>query len=229
MNEWSYTAPMSENEKGFGSKLKGLFFENDEASAEGGDPTKSAADLVAELAAQSGSKPAAGTTVAPATAAPMPALNAQKIATGVGAPTDFDAIFKDAGMDAAELDRVKKAEELLKGLPEATPQEVKRQIVEASLKAFGFELAKIVAAANNQQRALDTYLRVNEQATAKAIGEAEAQIKGLHEKIAALKGDIEKRTGHLKGLSEAAAGRKAQVQKVVEFFEGPKPPVAPKP
>ncbi|MBK7863027.1 MAG: hypothetical protein IPJ65_31350 [Archangiaceae bacterium] len=222
---------MSENEKGLGSKLKGLFFES-EGSAEGAaDGEKSAADLVAELAAKSGARPSAAGAAAAGAPPPAPPsnLNTQKMTSGVGAPLEFDAIFKDAGMDVAELDRVKKAEELLKGLPEATPQDVKRQIVEASLKAFGFELEKIVSAANNQKRALDTYVRVNEQVTAKAITEAEGQIKGLHEKIAALKADIEKRTAHLKSLSEAASNRKAQVQKVIEFFEGPKGAVAPKP
>lgn len=214
---------MSENEKGFGSKLKGLFFESDEGAKPEGE--KSAADLVAELAQQSGAKPA------PEAPQPPPSnLNTQKMAAGpVGAPQDFDAIFKDAGMDVAELDRVKKAEDLLKGLPEATPQDVKRQIVEASLKAFGFELEKIVAAANNQKRALDTYVRVNEQVTAKAITEAEAKIKGLHDQIAALKADIEKRTKHLSALSESATNRKTQVQKVIEFFERPGAPVAQKP
>ena len=219
---------MSENEKGFGSKLKGLFFES-EAGAEQPEGAKSPADLVAELAAQSGAKPAGAPGAAPVEPPPSN-LNTQKMASGVGAPADFDAIFKDAGMDGAELDRVKKAEDLLKGLPESTPQDVKRQIVEASLKAFGFELEKIVSAANNQKRALDTYVRVNEQVTAKAITEAENQIKGLHEKIAALKADIEKRTKHLASLSEAATNRKAQVQKVIEFFERPAgQAVAPKP
>ena len=218
---------MSENEKGFGKKLKGLFFESDGAEGEAAPEGKSAADLVAELAAQSGGKPGPGA----APPEPPPSnLNTQKMASAVGAPTDFDVIFKDAGMDVAELDRVKKAEELLKGLPESTPQDVKRQIVEASLKAFGFELDKIVSAANNQKRALDTYVRVNEQATAKSITDAEGQIKTLHEKIAALKADIEKRTRHLTALSEAATHRKNQVQKVIEFFERPGgAPVAPKP
>jgi len=218
---------MSEDQKGFGSKLKGLFFETDEAGAEQPAAGKSAADLVAELAQQSGAKPQ-GQQAPPD--APPPNLNTQKMASAAGAPTDFDAIFKDAGMDVAELDRVKKAEELLKGLPESTPQDVKRQIVEASLKAFGFELDKIVSAANNQKKALDTYVRVNEQATAKAITEAENQIRVLHDKIAAMKADIEKRTKHLSGLTEAAANRKSQVQKVIDFFERPGgQAVAPKP
>ncbi len=221
---------MSENEKGFGSKLKGLFFETDEAGDQAQSQSgKSAADLVAELAAQSGAKPQQAQAQAQVEA-PLPNLKTEKMASQAGTPTDFDVIFKDAGMDVADLDRVKKAEDLLKGLPESTPQDVKRQIVEASLKAFGFELDKIVSAANNQKKALDTYLRVNEQATAKAITEAENQIKVLHDKIAAMKADIEKRTKHLGSLSEAAANRKNQVQKVIEFFERPGgQAVAPKP
>jgi hypothetical protein len=205
---------MAENDKGLGSKFIGLFVERPESKEEpDAAPKKTPAEELAELARQSAPPPG-------------PALKTEKMTAGDGAPQDFDVIFKDAGMDAAELDRVKKAEELLKGLPESTPQDVKRQIVETSLKAFGFEIDKIVGAANNQKRALDTYVRVNEQATAKSIGDADAQIKALHEKIAGLKTDIEKRQSKLKSLSEAAAARKAQVSKVLEFFERP---VAPKP
>lgn len=213
---------------GIGSKLIGLFVERpadgdatDEKAGTDGAMKKSAADLVADLAAKSGPlKPTA-------TAPQGPALKLDKMAAaGAAAPTDFDAIFRDAGMDAAELDRVKKAEELLRGLPEATPHDVKRQIVEASLKAFGFELEKIVLAAQNQHRALDTYVRVNGQATAKAVSDAEGNIKQLHEKIAALKADIEKKTATLTALTQAAEARKAQVQKVLDFFKAPAPPPA---
>jgi hypothetical protein len=210
---------MAENEKGLGSKFLGLFVEKDEQGS-----LKSAADEIAELARKSGTATGAATASATSTApqpvaAPPPPGPALKMPTG--GSTDFDAVFNEAGMDGAELDRVKKAEELLKGLPESTPQDVKRQIVEASLKAFGFDTATIVTASNNQKRALDTYVRVNEQATAKATQDAEAQIKALHEKIAGLKADVEKRNAALRSLTEAATSRKAQVQKVLEFFEKP--------
>jgi hypothetical protein len=213
---------MAENEKGLGSKFLGLFVEKEAGEQTG----KSAADEIAELARQSGADaPAPPPPHAPGHAAPAAAAGpALKVAPGTS--TDFDAVFREAGMDAAELDRVKKAEELLKSLPDATPLDVKRQIVEASLKAVGFETATLVTASNNQKRALDTYVRVNEQATAKATQDAEAQIKSLHEKIATLKSDVEKRQAALKTLSEAANTRKAQVQKVLEFFEKP---LAPKP
>jgi hypothetical protein len=187
--------------KGVGKKILSIFVEN-EGAPEPTDPEKSPAEIVAELAA------------------PVSNLKLDKLsAPAAGAPADFDAIFRDAGMDVADLDRVKKAEELLKSLPEGTPQPVKKQIVEASLKAFGFEVVKIVSAAQTQQKALDTYARVNEQATAKAISDAEAQIRSLNEKIAALRADIEKRTAGLSSLSLSAQKRKGEVQRVLEFFE----------
>lgn len=236
------------DQKGLGSKLLGLFVETgderpgDEGGAAEGGGEKTAAELVAELAGQSapaGKRPAAapGKGAAPAGKG-MPASDelppgpkVDKVPTtpppAAGAPMDFESVFKSAGMDAVELDRVKKAEDLLKSLPEETPLPVKKQIVEASLKAFGFEIAKIVQAAQNQKRALDTYVRVNESATAKAIQDAEAQIRALNEKIAALRGDIEKRTSGLTALNYSAQARKAEVQKVIDFFQGPQAPNPP--
>jgi hypothetical protein len=211
---------MSDEQKGLGSKLLGLFVEN-ERGAPAQEGEKSPADLVAELAA--GAAPA---TARPVDAAPPSNLKLDRVAMpAAGGPIDFDAIFREAGMDVAELDRVKKAEELLRSLPESTPQSVKKQIVEASLKAFGFEVDKIVHAAQNQKRALDAYVKVNENATAKGIQDAEAQIRSLNEKIASLRADIEKRTAALTGLTEGAQIRKTQVQKVIDFFQTP--PAAP--
>lgn len=194
---------MPENDRGFGSKLKGLFFENDGEQAPSAE--KSPAEMVAELAQNA--------------APPEAPLAAEKMSVELGATPNFEAIFTDAGMDPVELDQVKKAEELLKALPESTPQDVKRQIVEASLKTFGTPVEKIVQAAQNQNRALDTYVRVNDQVTQKAINEAEAKIKGLHEQIAGLKADIDKRSQHLTGLAQAAGERKTQVQRVLDFFD----------
>lgn len=192
---------MSEK-KGVGSKILGIFVESgDGADAPPGDGGKSPAEVVAELAGQ----------------APPPALKLDKLPAS-GAPGDFDALFRDAGMDVAELDRVKKAEELLKSLPADAPQAMKKQIVEASLKAVGFEVRLIVAAAQNQKRALDAYVKVNESSTAKAIQDAEAQIKSLEGKIAGLRAEIEKRTLGLSASSSAAQLRKGEVQKVIDFF-----------
>jgi hypothetical protein len=203
------------------SKALGIFVETGspepEAESETPEGEGSAADEIAAIARGAGVAPRG----APAPAGPpMPNLSLDK-AQAATAPTDFDAIFRGAGMDASELDRVKKAEDLLKSLPAETPQAVKKQIVEASLKAFGFEIDKIIAAAQNQRRALDAYVKVNETATAKAITDAQAQIASFNEKIAALRTDIEKRTASLTQLSAAAQSRKGEVQKVLEFFQAP--------
>ncbi|HEY3444752.1 MAG TPA: hypothetical protein VGK67_00245 [Myxococcales bacterium] len=161
------------------------------------------------------SQPAAAGDAGPGSAAEAPQV--------APANVNFEALFRDAGMDVAELDRVKKAEDLLKNLPPETPISLQKSIVEASLKAFGIEIAKIVVASQNQKKAIDTYVKVNDSAGQKGILEAEAQIKSLTEKIAALKADIEKRTlGHA-GLVAAAQLRKAQIQKILDFFEPPKP------
>lgn len=203
---------MSEDDKGLGSKILGLFVQTEPAPAKEG---RTAADLVAEIAGDAGAAP-----MPPAEPAPALKLEA---AAPAASPTDFEAIFREAGMDPAELDRVKKAEELLKGLPETTPSAVQRQIVDAALRAFGFEIEKIIHAAQQQRRALDAYVKVNESATARSISDAEAQIRALNEKISGLRADIEKRTAALGALGAAAQARKAQVQKVLDFFATPAP------
>lgn len=222
-------------EKGLGSKLLGLFVEVKEGTPAEGTPAveaadgeKSAADIVAELAGQSAPKKGAPvTTSAPPAPASRPMASVPAPSGPVTpAQVDFDGVFKTAGMDASELDRVRKAEELLKSLPEATPVEVKRQIVEASLKAFGFDVAKIVGAAQNQLKALDTYVRLNEQQTAKAITDAQAQIAQLEDKVISLRADITKRTEQLASVAAAADGRKGQVHRVLEFFNAPAAPAA---
>ncbi|HYV44434.1 MAG TPA: hypothetical protein VFA20_06205 [Myxococcaceae bacterium] len=223
-------------DKGIGSKILGLFVES-EGEAKPKDagelsrfglktPPKSAAEEVAELARASGA-PAAGTAAAPppppSSPSPEPPLKLAP-ASAPGAAVDFAAIFKDAGMDPAELDRVGQAEALLSKLPATIGQVEKRAIVEASLKAFGFEIEKIVTAAQNQKRALDAYVRVNETAAAKANQEAEAKIKSLTEQIAQLRADVEKRGAGLTQLTAKAQDRKVQVQKVLEFFSSPETP-----
>jgi len=213
-------------EKSLGSKLLGLFVEKEEGdeapdAAAGG---KSAADVVAELARGS----AAAESMPPPPPPPRVPMPAGPVTP---AQVDFDAVFKDAGMDVAELERVRKAEELLKSLPESTPKDVKRQIVEASLKAFGFETAKIIGAANNQLKALDTYVRLNGQQTAKAISDHEKTIHELEDKVISLKADITKKTEHLAAVTKAAELRTSQVKQVLDFFvvAAPPPAAPPKP
>jgi len=68
---------------------------------------------------------------------------------------------------------------------------------------------------------------VNETATARATQEAEARIKSLNEQIAQLRTEIEKRSAGLSQLSAQARERKAEIQKVLEFFQAPGPAAPP--
>lgn len=220
------------DDKSLGKRILGLFVES--APAEGDpdttppdDETPSAADEIAALARQSA--PASAATAppgpAPSSRAPMsaPASKRPPMEPVAPAKVDFDAVFKNAGIDPQVLDRVRKAEDLLKNLPDSASEEVKRQIVEASLKAFGFEISKIVEGVQTQTKALDAYVRVNEQQTAKAITDAQAQIAKLEDQVITLRAEIDKRTNALAGLAAAADVRKRQVSKVLDFFHTPSP------
>ena len=212
--------------KGIGKKILGVFFENPEGEAEApAEEGKSAADMVAELAnatSVEGASPAHEKQAA----APPPNLKLDRMSAPAGdAKINFDEIFTQGGLDPAGLERVTKAETLLKGLPDATPVDVKKQIVEASLKAFGIDVVTIIQATNTQLQALDLFVKVNSEQTAKAITAAEEQIKQHNDKIAALRGDIEKRTGQLAATTNAATARKSEVQRVLDFFGASKPKV----
>lgn len=199
--------------KGIGKKLLGLFVEDPGATHEAEPPTagdgeKSAAQLVAELA-QASAPPAP----------PLPQLKLDKVSPPVpGGKIDFDQIFTQGGLDPAGLERVAKAETLLKGLPAATPHDIKKQIVEASLRAFGIDVMSIIQATTTQLQALDTFVKINSEQTLKGINTAEEQIKQLNDKIAALRADIDKRSAQLAQTADAATARKAEVQRVLDFF-----------
>lgn len=217
------------DDKSLGKRILGLFVESVDETKPAADPetegAPSPADEIAALAKQSAPQAA---PVAAAAPKPVAAPPPRPVATASGAAVepakvDFDGVFKNAGIDPQALDRVRKAEELLKNLPDSASDEVKRQIVEASLKAFGFEISKILEAVVTQTKALDTYVRINEQQTAKAITDAQAQIAKLEDQVITLRADIDKRTTALASIAAAADVRKRQVSKVLDFFQAPSP------
>jgi hypothetical protein len=61
-----------------------------------------------------------------------------------GGQVDFAAVFEAAGVDADEQQRVARTTDLLRSLPAETDAAIKKQIVEASLKAFGVPIEKII-------------------------------------------------------------------------------------
>lgn len=225
MHVWGLQAPRAmPDDKSIGKRILGLFVESGDAAASPSDePSTGAASPADEIAALArNSAPVAAEPVAVAAPARVAVTAPGTVPTNVEpAKIDFDVVFKNAGIDPQALDRVRKAEELLKTLPDSAGEEVKRQIVEASLKAFGFEISRIVEGVETQLKALDTYVRINEQQTSKALTDSQAQIAKLEDQVISLKAEMNKRTAGLASLAAAADVRRRQVDKVLTFFKAP--------
>ncbi len=136
------------DKKSWGSTVLGWFIVQDEAGNPAPDATSVAAADEAIIAA--------------AAAGPAPAVFAQEPpAPSSDGQVAFDQVFDAAGIDADERERVAKAQQLLSSLPAETPLTVRKQIVEASLKAFGVPIENIIEAGVAEIQALEGYIRKN--------------------------------------------------------------------
>src|SRR5262245_49886864 len=195
------------DKKGWGSTVAGWFIERDEA------PTPVSTDL--EGVPDPAPSPAAEnyTTQAPTqsvfqTAPPPP----------TGGQVDFAAVFASAGVDQDEQQRVARTTDLLKGLPAGTDAAVKKQIVEASLKAFGVPIEKIIEATVEEIQALDGYLRNAAADNEKLIQESEARIKQYEQEIENIRSVMQQSVNEQQTLIKTCNDKKLEVQQVLEFF-----------
>jgi hypothetical protein len=100
-----------------------------------------------------------------------------------GGQVDFAAVFEAAGVDAEEQQRVARTTELIAQPACRHRRCVKKQIVEASLKAFGVPIEKIIEATVEEIQALDGYIRNGAADNEKLIQESDARIKQYEEEI----------------------------------------------
>ena len=162
---------------------------------------------------------------APAAAPPPPApavkLNASapKIIAG-STPTSsvFAQVYRSAEIDDAEQERVEKALTLLQSLPTETPKEIKKQIVEASMKAFGIPVDQIIETGAQQIQALDAFIKHGEQQTQSVLSDARARVLKLDAEIAEIRKLMELQVGTQESLARATNEQKLRVQSVLEFF-----------
>ncbi len=224
---------MSEK-KGWARGLKGLFIEPDE-SADG-----TAAEAPAEGSTGDAAPPAAG---GPGDGAPLDAVGpdgtAFPLAGRPGAPLapgapgvagdlprmpaaapggklDFAAIYTAAGIGPEEQERFAKAAELLHALPAGT--EAARQIVEASLKAFGVPVEKIVAAGEREIQALDAYAEANAADTRKVLDESNRRIAQYEQEIQRIRQAMDEQSAAQQAVARSCAGGKLDVARVLGFF-----------
>jgi DNA-binding transcriptional MerR regulator len=194
---------MSEK-KGWGSAVKGWFLVDDQP--DGGDSAAAAAseDEMIHRAAQE-----APDDLPVFTSEPPPAPSGE---------VDFDSVYEAAGITAEEHQRVSRTLELLNGLPPGTDEQVKRQIVMASLRAFGVPIEKIIESGAEQLQALEAYIRGGARDTEQVTSQGEKDIRSLEEQIALLRKAMQQRVEEQHKVMRACNAKKLEVQKVLEFF-----------
>jgi hypothetical protein len=214
------------SKKGLGETVLGWFVVREE---DGEQPEATTEELIEKYEKKSSSAaapaPAPARGRAPAAPPPPPApavkLNSAvpRIVAG-STPTSsvFAQVYRSAEIDDAEQERVEKALTLLQSLPTETPKEIKKHIVEASMKAFGIPVDQIIETGAQQIQALDAFIKHGEQQTQSVLSDARARVLKLEAEIAEIKKLMELQVGTQESLARATNEQKLRVQSVLEFF-----------
>ena len=131
---------------------------------------------------------------------------------------DFEGVFGAAGIDHDERDRVERASSLLASLPSETPVAVRKQIVEAAMKAFGVPLDKIIETGVEEIQALEGYIRTSAADADQLLAESRKRIEQLEREIADVRTVMDQRTREQTAIAAACNAKKIDVQRVLEFF-----------
>ena len=130
----------------------------------------------------------------------------------------FAQVYKAAQITDDAQQRVEKALSLLQSLPTETPKEVRKQIVEASLKAFGIPLDQIIETAAEEIQALEAYIQHGERSTGAILTDATQQVARLEAQIAEVKKLMDLQVRTQRGVVKASNDQKLRIQAVLEFF-----------
>lgn len=136
-------------------------------------------------------------------------------------------ILDTRGVSPEERDRVAKAQQLLQSLPSAAPAEVKREIVEAALKAFGVSIEDIVSAARHEIDVLNGFLEEAAAAMAQNEAHANKRIADLERQIEFIREDLGKAKTAQEEHIRQARGVIEEIEPVLRFFVPSGPPAPP--
>jgi hypothetical protein len=192
------------DKKGFGSTVLGWFVVRE--GEEGDKKSESADELIAKYANEAPPAPPPEMQLS----GDMPKMQ--------GGNVDFAAVYRAAGIDDGEQGRIDKATQLLKTLPAETPKDVKKQIVEASLKAFGYPVEQIIEAGAQEIQALEVYIQSGQRETQTLLSESQKRMSDLEAEIARIKKVMEDQVAAQYALTQACNQQKLKVQEVLEFF-----------
>jgi hypothetical protein len=214
------------SEKSWGDTVVGWFIVKDgeESAAAASEADLTADELIAKYANQTPLN-SEGENAATETETSAPVTTTQHVPENYGTPppvvdgkVDFDAVYETGGVDADERERVAKAKSLLDSLPEGTDVTVKKQIVEASLNAFGVPIEKIIEAGVAEIEALEFYIRSGANDTEKVLQDGATRIQQYELEVQNLRKIMEDRVKEQTSVITACNAKKLEVQKVLEFF-----------
>lgn len=202
-------------DKKWGSTVLGWFIVQDQQESQAGEAPAINPDedaLIARYAADEAAVPEGGVVTDPAASfkGNLPPVK--------GGSVDFPAVFEAAGIDSEEQSRIARATDLLSSLPAGTDENVKKQIVQASLKAFGVPIEKIIEAGVGEIQALEGYIRAGSSDTEKVVSESEQRIHQYEEEIRQLRLVMQQRVAEQQTVIKSCNEKKLQIQSILEFF-----------
>lgn len=214
------------DKKGWGATVAGWFIERDEGAqaygsevgadqSTGIDPSAVATDDLSGMTDPSAVMSGAGEYATPS---PTQGVFKTEPPAALNGQVDFEQVFAAAGVDAEERERVAKTIELLRSLPAGTDAGVKKQIVEAALKAFGVPIEKIIEASVEEIQALDGYVRNGAANNEQLIGASDERIKQYEDEIKSIRRVMQQSVEEQQSVIKVCNDKKLEVQQVLEFF-----------
>jgi hypothetical protein len=198
---------MSDN-KGWGQTVLGWFITNEGRPA--ADPSTSLSDeeIISQAAGSQPQEPAVDTSQ----------MFTGELPQAKGGKVDFPAVYAAAGIDPEEQSRIARASDLLKSLPAGTDAALKKQIVQASLTAFGVPIEKIIEAGVEEIQALEGYIRAGAADTTKVTEESAKRIAQYEEEMKALRLIMQERVEEQQSVMKSCNEKKLEIQSILEFF-----------
>ncbi len=138
-----------------------------------------------------------------------------------------EGVWNAYEVSTRDQETVEKAQHLLGSLPESTPNAVKRQIVEASLKAFEVSIDEIIAGASDEITSLRRYIEKETETAESFTMDGETRIATLEAEIADIRATISDAKDQRERLVGAANEVIEHVQPVLDFFSPSETTAAP--
>jgi len=136
---------------------------------------------------------------------------------------DAVAVLEAAGVASEQRERVDRTLELLRALPAETPASIRKNIVEASLKAFDISIKAIVEAATAEVAAFNGFIAAGHKQLDELTKQSHERIAQLESEIAKIQKKLEVATSDQASLDQATIAASERVRPVLGFFTEPPP------